>query len=64
MKTFSKNQLSALGLSACNIKKMAEKHFANVSQDIPYDLVIVPGTPIGDTAMNSILMARCYSQNI
>jgi uncharacterized SAM-binding protein YcdF (DUF218 family) len=63
MKTISKIKfasilLAALVLSACNINKMTEKQFKRVAVNEPFDVVIVPGAPIGDSSLNNVLISR------
>jgi uncharacterized SAM-binding protein YcdF (DUF218 family) len=45
-------------LTHCSFKHYAKKTFAHAKKEIPFDVIIVPGVPYQDTAINVIYKAR------
>jgi hypothetical protein len=62
MKSFIKIGIFATILlvisSSCGVQRGAEKQFSKLNINEPYDVVIVPGAPVGDENLGSILAAR------
>lgn len=45
-------------LTHCSFQRYAKKSFERAKKEIPFDVIIVPGVPYQDTAMNVIYKAR------
>ncbi len=45
-------------LTHCSFQQYARKSFERAKKEIPFDVIIVPGVPYQDTAMNVIYKAR------
>lgn len=45
-------------LTHCSFQRYARKSFERAKKEIPFDVIIVPGVPYQDTAMNVIYKAR------
>jgi uncharacterized SAM-binding protein YcdF (DUF218 family) len=45
-------------LTHCSFQRYATKSFERAKKEIPFDVIIVPGVPYQDTAMNVIYKAR------
>jgi uncharacterized SAM-binding protein YcdF (DUF218 family) len=45
-------------LTHCSFKRYAKKTFEHAKNEIPFDVIIVPGVPYQDTGMNIIYKAR------
>lgn len=48
----------AIFLNSCSITKVTNKQYDRVAQGQVYDVIIVPGAPIGENGLSNILAAR------
>lgn len=71
MKTFVKNILKisyslftlvvvTLVLTHCSFKRYAAESYAEAKKGAPYDVIIVPGVPYNDGAVNQIMKMRVF----
>jgi len=50
--------LVGLFVSSCSLNKSLEAQYQKVTKNGPYDAVIIPGAPLGDKSLSTILAAR------
>ncbi|MFN8308591.1 MAG: YdcF family protein [Chitinophagales bacterium] len=50
--------LASVFVSSCTMTKWSAKHFEVAKAQAPFDAIVVPGTPYGETPLNSIFAAR------